>query len=101
MTRPLSEGSRGVRRITSLANPLVKEIRGLTLAKNRKASGLFVAEGLKLVADALEYDWTIRTLVHSHRVANETLVKRLSARAENVVVSVPGCTVIQRLAFTS
>ena len=82
MTRPLSEGSRGVRRITSLANPLVKEIRGLTLAKNRKASGLFVAEGLKLVADALEYDWTIRTLVHSHRVANETLVKRLSARAE-------------------
>ena len=41
------------KRITSLANPVVKEIRGLALAKNRKASGLFVAEGLKLVADAV------------------------------------------------
>ena len=46
--------------ITSLANPLVKEIRGLALPKNRKASGLFVAEGLKLVADALEAGWTVR-----------------------------------------
>jgi TrmH family RNA methyltransferase len=70
------------KRITSLANPQVKEIRGLALAKNRKASGLFVAEGLKLVADALECGWTIRTLVHSDRVANEALVRRLSTRSE-------------------
>ena len=54
-----------VKQITSLANPMVKEIRGLALAKNRKASGLFVAEGLKLVADAVEAGWTIRTLVHA------------------------------------
>jgi TrmH family RNA methyltransferase len=68
------------KRITSLTNPLVKEIRGLALAKNRKASSLFVAEGLKLVADALEQNWTIRTLVHSDRVANEALVRHLSDR---------------------
>ena len=43
-----------VMHITSLANPIVKEISGLALAKNRKASRLFVAEGLKLVADAVE-----------------------------------------------
>ena len=67
--------------ITSLANPLVKEIRGLALPKNRKASRLFVAEGLKLVADAIEADWRIRTLVHATRVANEGLVERLSATA--------------------
>ena len=71
---------REAKRITSLANPLIKEIRGLALAKNRKASGLFVAEGLKLVADALECGWKIRTLVHSSRVANEALVRRLSRR---------------------
>src|SRR5262245_22742418 len=65
--------------ITSLANPLVKEIRALALPKNRKASGLFVAEGLKLVADAVEAGWTIRTLVHSARVADEGLVARLAA----------------------
>jgi TrmH family RNA methyltransferase len=67
--------------ITSLANPLVKEIRGLALSKNRKASGLFVAEGLKLVADAVEAGWTIRTLVHSTKVADQPLVRRLSATA--------------------
>ena len=68
-----------IKQITSLANPLVKEIRGLALAKNRKASGCFVAEGLKLVADALDSGWPIRTLVHSQDVANEALVSRLSA----------------------
>src|SRR5439155_11040333 len=68
--------------ITSLANPLVKEIRGLALSKNRKASGQFVAEGLKLVADAIEAGWSIRTLVHASRVADEGLVARLSATTQ-------------------
>ena len=68
-----------ITRITSLANPLVKEIRGLALPKNRKASGLFIAEGMKLVADGLETGWTIHTLVHSDLVAEQTLVRRLSA----------------------
>jgi TrmH family RNA methyltransferase len=69
------------RRITSLANPLVKEIRGLALPKNRKASGLFVAEGLKLVADAVDAGWAIRTLVHADTVGHQPLVKRLAATA--------------------
>src|SRR5690606_17364075 len=66
-------------RITSLANPLVKEIRGLALSKNRKASGLFLAEGLKLVADAVAAGWAVRTLVHSERVGDQPLLRRLSA----------------------
>jgi TrmH family RNA methyltransferase len=70
-----------VLQITSLANPLIKEIRGLALSKNRKASGLFVAEGLKLVADAVEAGWTIRTLLHASRVADQELVARISATA--------------------
>ena len=65
--------------ITSLANPVVKEIRGLALPKNCKASGLFVAEGLKLAADAVEAGWPIRTLVHAAKVGDETLVARLAA----------------------
>jgi TrmH family RNA methyltransferase len=67
-----------VMQITSLANPLVKEIRGLALPKNRKASGQFVAEGLKLVADAVEAGWTIRTLLHAARVADQPLVRRVA-----------------------
>lgn len=81
MAESSSTASGPVARITSLANPLVKEIRGLALAKNRKASGLFLAEGMKLVADGLETGWTIRTMVHSDRVGGQALVKRLSARA--------------------
>ena len=68
-----------VKTITSLANPIVKEIRGLALAKNRKATGSFVAEGLKLVADAVEAGWTIRTLVHSGAVTDQPLVRRIAA----------------------
>jgi TrmH family RNA methyltransferase len=74
---PPSPGA--VKQITSFANPIVKEIRGLALPKNRKASGLFVAEGLKLVADAIEAGWTIRTLVHASGVGDQPLVRRLTA----------------------
>jgi len=70
-----------VKQITSLANPIVKEIRGLALPKNRKASGLFVAEGLKLVADAAEAGWTIRTLLHAANVGGQPMVSRLAAGA--------------------
>ena len=82
MTRPAGPPPPGkVLHITSLANPVVKEIRGLALPKNRKESRLFVAEGLKLVADAVEAGWAIRRLVHSAKVADEALVARLAATA--------------------
>ncbi len=68
-----------VKTITSLANPIVKDIRALALPKNRKASGLFVAEGLKLVADAVEAGWSVKTLVHASNVASQPLVARLAA----------------------
>ena len=70
-----------VKNITSLANPIVKDIRGLALSKNRKASGLFVAEGLKLVADAVEAGWSLRTLVHAANVSDQPLVRRLATSA--------------------
>jgi RNA methyltransferase, TrmH family len=68
-----------VKQITSLANPIVKDIRALALSKNRKASGLFVAEGLKLVADAVEAGWPVQTLVYAASVAGQPLVARLTA----------------------
>jgi TrmH family RNA methyltransferase len=68
-----------VKTITSLANPIVKEIRALALPKNRKASGLFVAEGLKLVADAVEAGWKVHTLIYGGNIAGQPLVARLAA----------------------
>ena len=50
--------------VTSLQNPLVKDIRALAMRKTREEAGLFVTEGLKLVADAIDGGWPIRVLVH-------------------------------------
>lgn len=52
-----------VKEVTSLANPIVKDLRSLALKKFRDQQGVFLAEGLKLVIDALEQDWRIKTLV--------------------------------------
>ncbi|MBV5266870.1 TrmH family RNA methyltransferase [Pinisolibacter aquiterrae] len=75
-----SEGT--VKEVTSLANPVVKELRALHMKKERAESGLFLAEGLKLVTDALEEGWPIRTLVHAARVKDQPLVKRAVATAK-------------------
>jgi len=70
-----------VKTITSLTNPTIKDIRGLALAKNRKESGLFVTEGMKLVADAVEEDWPIKILVYGAKVADHPVVKRVATTA--------------------
>ena len=52
-----------VKEVTSLANPIIKDIKALTNKKDREESGTFMAEGLKLVIVALELGWWFRTLV--------------------------------------
>ncbi len=69
-----------VKEVTSLSNPIVKDIRGLALKKNRDASGTFLAEGLKLVIDALDLGWTIRTLVCSKAGRGKPAVEKVAAR---------------------
>jgi len=68
-----------VKEVSSVANPVVKEIAGLALAKNRKASGRFIAEGLKLVADGVDAGWAIDTLVYAAAAGAQPLVQRLAA----------------------
>jgi TrmH family RNA methyltransferase len=43
-----------VREITAFSNPLVKRVRGLRDKKNRRAEGLFLAEGLRILTEARE-----------------------------------------------
>ncbi|WAJ29034.1 TrmH family RNA methyltransferase [Antarcticirhabdus aurantiaca] len=69
-----------VKEVTSVSNPIVKDIRGLALKKNRDETGLFLAEGLKLVLDALDAGWRIRTLVISKAADTDGLVGRVAAR---------------------
>ncbi|MBX4335282.1 TrmH family RNA methyltransferase [Bartonella raoultii] len=54
-----------VKEITSLSNPIIKSLKALSQKKNRNREGLFMAEGLKLVIDALNLGWTIQTLIFS------------------------------------
>lgn len=42
------------RPITAFSNPLVKQVRGLREKKHRRADGLFVAEGLRILTEARE-----------------------------------------------
>jgi TrmH family RNA methyltransferase len=42
------------REITAFSNPLVKQVRGLRDKKHRRAEGLFMAEGLRILTEARE-----------------------------------------------
>ncbi len=75
------EGAPGqVKEVTSLTNPVVKSIRALSRKRNRDEEGVFVAEGLKLVIEARELGWTIRTLVVSKNALGSPLVDKLAAQ---------------------
>jgi len=49
--------------VTSLQNDRVKAIRALEMRKERKATGLFVAEGASLIMTARDQGWVPETLV--------------------------------------
>jgi RNA methyltransferase, TrmH family len=70
-----------VKEVTSLANPLVKDIKALALKKFRDEQHAFMAEGLKLVIDALDLGWSIRTLVFAKSALGNAAVEKVAARA--------------------
>ena len=67
-----------MRQITSLANPTVKAARALHLRKERDETGLFLAEGLKIVAEAHELGRTPRILMYGPEAAGHPLLKRIA-----------------------
>jgi TrmH family RNA methyltransferase len=69
-----------VKEVTSLANPIIKDIKALSDKKTREQSGTFMAEGLKLVIDAIELGWTIRTLVYAKAAKGKPLVEQMAAK---------------------
>ncbi|MCC6734708.1 MAG: RNA methyltransferase [Bauldia sp.] len=83
MTGPKSDRPRvgQVLTITSFANPRIKDIRALDMPKHRKERGVFVAEGLKLVTDALAGGWPIEAFVHGTEVGDQQAVQNAAAKA--------------------
>uniref|UniRef100_UPI003BA9C1A7 TrmH family RNA methyltransferase n=1 Tax=Stappia sp. TaxID=1870903 RepID=UPI003BA9C1A7 len=71
-----------VKQVTSFSNPLVKDIKALVAQrKHRQKTGRFVAEGLKLAADALEAGWTVDMLVMGPEARESEAAREVAARA--------------------
>jgi TrmH family RNA methyltransferase len=64
------------RLITSLTNPTVKAVRALHLRKEREESGLFLAEGLKIVIEAIDLGHAPRILMYGPDAADHPLLQR-------------------------
>lgn len=69
-----------VKQVTSLSNPLVKDIKALAQKKFRDQNNAFMAEGLKLVIDALDLGWEIRTLIFAKTGRGNTAIETIAAR---------------------
>ncbi len=67
--------------ITSASNPLVKTLRGLDRKKVRTETGLFLAEGARLVEQGLDRGWTPRALLASRAGAERPYMRALLAKA--------------------
>ena len=70
------------RAITSLANPTVKAARALHMRKAREESGRFLAEGLKIVTEAVELGRAPRILLYSAEAGAHPLARRARAATE-------------------
>lgn len=68
-----------VRAVTSLTNPTVKAVRALHLRKEREATGLFVAEGLKNVTEGVELGHAPTILMFGKEAAAHPLTRNAIA----------------------
>ncbi len=67
------------RLITSLTNETVKSVRALHMRKEREATGLFLAEGLKFIGEALDQGRTPTTLLVGMEARPHPLLDRAIA----------------------
>ncbi|MEI9889472.1 MAG: RNA methyltransferase [Caulobacteraceae bacterium] len=72
------------RQITSLTNPTVKAVRALHMRKEREESGLFLAEGLKIVIEAIELGHAPRILMFGSDAAAHPMLRKAEAATRAV-----------------
>lgn len=70
------------RQITSLTNPTVKAVRALHMRKEREDSGLFLAEGLKIVIEAVDLGHAPRILMYGSDAASHPMLKKAVAATQ-------------------
>lgn len=70
------------REISGFSNPLVKQVRSLRDKKHRRAEGLFLAEGLRILTEALDAGIAPEMLWHAPESAAHPLVRKLATATE-------------------
>jgi TrmH family RNA methyltransferase len=55
-------------KITSFSNPTIKSIRKLADHKERMATGLFLAEGLRVVAEAIQCNAAVESIIYAPKL---------------------------------
>lgn len=75
--------------VTSLTNDTVKAVRALHLKKAREESGLFLAEGLKIVAEAVDQGFAPAIVLYSGKAAGQPALQRAAAVAREVIEVTP------------
>ncbi len=79
MSQPQATSGR-IKEVTSAANPIIKDIKLLEKKRHRDEENAFLAEGMKLVIDAMEAGWRVRTLIHATSQRGNDAVEALAAR---------------------
>ena len=75
------------REIAGFSNPLVKQVRALRDKKHRRESGQFLAEGLRILIEALDAGIAPEMLWRTADSASHPLVERLEGVAGEVLVT--------------
>ncbi|UAK25984.1 TrmH family RNA methyltransferase [Sphingomonas nostoxanthinifaciens] len=70
------------REITAFSNPLIKRVRSLREKRHRRDEGLFLAEGLRILAEAEEAGYWPLHLFFAAESADHPIVRRLTAGVE-------------------
>lgn len=81
-----------IKQVTSLTNQTVKDIRALHMRKEREATGRFLAEGLKIIIDALDQGFAPLILVYGrtddpHPMLQRAIGETLAAHGEVLEVT--------------
>lgn len=81
-----------IKQITSLTNQTIKDLRALHMRKEREVTGQFLAEGLKIIIDALDQGFAPQILVYGkdadrHPLLDRAIAETLKANGEVLEVT--------------
>ena len=85
-----------MKEITSVHNPQVQMLRDLQKAKNRRETGLFLAESVKMVREAIALG-LCRTLIVDGRLQEECAALMESARAQGCEILLVTAAIMQAI----